>query len=858
MIATSISLPVSLSVLLTGFQLPPAPPTAWGTWGELLPGQRDNRTAIEYSSLLTNLDVDPKSKRLTFDDNHPLVIVYCFTDYIVVATLKDVNGMTVYTQRFDIKAVKQTDPFYVIKPKAGGANSYQFTKEGEYDLQFKVYSRKQLRIQATPTTQVKFLVKFEERPDSPEQSAFVTGPWEHWAYLWFETGKEKDSKVEVRLWRRASLAMENEEDEYQAFIIVEKSRVLAWSAPQAVTSPQQTRLRFSMSHFGDNADGRFQAAHLLKKTGDYHVLVTKNGKLDAVYPFSVSVRKKPNRFPFLQNPMNQQVENGFQFHSNQPHVGQLKIPDLTSAIIPRMPSDKMTVQGAGDTIWMERRPLIDLTEEVKKDYQRLIPERKPPSIAKEQLERWRVPPISSPDRLFEWKSTGIELPEDAVLSVGDDLMAVGSNSSPGVKYLKAGETVLRTLDDEVPYSPEFFHVTGKKLVLVKDHQVFIHDISSGVTDQILPGQVFLADSENGPSLANVLSVDGYLVGTVNDKNRVAEKQIIKVIDISQSPPRIIPIKNANYEAMDVSSIAVDATRGQIAVSSRLKEQIYIANVISSAEQTQIDLSNAQGVTDRSIQLAGGYVIYVDTKNQLRQLDTESHAKRIITESGVLGAAKQGVAFGNGMMAVATNRKYGARYLYRIGNFPGQLDAAPETVLPIDGHPGYGMGSTVAIASDGTVFLAGSGDFGAGEYLQYFKDGDWKTIRNDQGRPLAATDVTTGHSMIAFKTPNKEGKPELAYALYGNPVVVPQDHQPQVLANDGNAKPKNLQAPQGAANQKPQVKVAKTNDSRTESTPETVSPVDSQPQGLESHIWLITFVLIAHLGIGAVFSLLILR
>lgn len=54
------------------------------------------------------------------------------------------------------------------------------------------------------------------------------------------------------------------------------------------------------------------------------------------------------------------------------------------------------------------------------------------------------------------------------------------------------------------------------------------------------------------------------------------------------------------------------------------------------------------------------------------------------------------------------------------------------------------------------------------------------------------------------------------------------------------------------------KAGKTIDSSEDFASVESSKDNLPPQGVGSHLWLITFVLIAHLEIGAVFSVLILR
>ena len=328
------SLGLALGLLLAGFQ---TAPDDWANWG-------DTRSAIEYSSLLSGWSINPKNNRLTFETKLPLVAVYVPTSprkFLLKAELWKAGGAKKeHSWDFEVAPNPSSYPFLKVSSSDRPERSFAFTQAGDYELRF--WARDPIVPQGKYITRLAFTVDLLDDSQRPKPLAVLSGPWDDWAYLWFPYGKRETGRPEVRIWRRADLKTPPEGDQY-AVKILKNNVLLGSSEPQTVKDFEHARLSFPLTTPENLGGSELLAKDLLTAVGEYHVLVEKNGKLDAAYSFEVEHRARFVGTQFSNEPM-------FKFHANQRPIESVH----EDFIVPRMPGDAVEREGAGDTLWMER------------------------------------------------------------------------------------------------------------------------------------------------------------------------------------------------------------------------------------------------------------------------------------------------------------------------------------------------------------------------------------------------------------------------------------------------------------------------------------------------------------------------
>ncbi|MEP3480590.1 MAG: TIGR03067 domain-containing protein [Fuerstiella sp.] len=474
--------------------------------------------------------------------------------------------------------------------------------------------------------------------------------------------------------------------------------------------------------------------------GQYDVLIKRNNSTYAAFRFRVKGGK----------PM---------WHPRQ--ASDFK--PRTQYIVPRFPGILGTHgdASAGNMFWMERLSDADAATVASS-----TPSAK--TVSKEDRARWEWLPRSiDPNRPFKLAVTEIETRNDTGIAAGEDLIVFGTGFPTGVNYMKVGDTEPREIPGGGTYNSKVFGVCGSKIVLVKKTQLVIFDTKTNKLTAI---------PETDVSLYNVgqqlLATNGFLIGTANRATAVTDRTIIKVLDVSGDVPKIIPIKNADYLDSEVTSVSVDAKRGTLAISVRQKKLIAAAKIAPLANQYVFDLREYRGVGPQQIFIEGDWVTYADEDWKVRLLDLEKGTPKAITDQA-FPRSGNGFFVRNGRLAVATTaEKVGSRYRFAIGDLAESPTIIAGTGTSIEGTSGgLGMGGSAALATDKTVFIAGTpGDsIGVGEHLQVFDGHQWIAILGADGKAIAASEVTTSVGLLAFKSLNSSGKTVIGYATYGQRV-----------------------------------------------------------------------------------------
>jgi len=691
--------------------------------------------AVEFAALLSAVDVFPMNARLELDGQMPLAVAFLPQGASVDAVLtKAGDNEPLFIQSFNVQPLYGA--FSQISP-AGGAVDYLFQEPGDYVLSFRANGQLMTRLAFS------VMVMKSDDPFDPAVATFTKGPWEKWAAFVTPLEDGENAIPEFWMWGHLEALQQGGSDRYSV-ALKRNGDVVAVSPVLHVGGQKWQDLKFKLQ-FTDDKGGEFvKVSELLAAGGNLEFVVTKNDVPHVAYRLNIKDGKP--------------VPHASQAGGHTPRADYR---------LPRFAGLDFNRNAAADIYWMER-----LSEEEL----RAIESAGPSAASLEQLDRdaWQWMPSVNPNRPFGLTITEVETRSDTMLSAGDEIIAFGTGFPNGVKYMQVGEDQPIEIPGGETFSSTVFRVCRKKIVLVKDKQVVVFDTESGRLVEIPQSDVSLYDVRGGLHRANLLNADGMLVVTVNNVDTVADKTIIKVIDVSGPNPKVIPIKNADYTHRDVRSVAVDARRGIVAMSCRQLKRIYAAPIAVLANQRKYDLVFSNGVNDAQIHLTDERIVYSDETGRLRELWLDDGAGSALTEEP-LGRSGNGFIATDKRTVVSTAESFGTRYQMAVAEFSQTPKVVPGTGTKIEGTSGtLGSAGCAAITMDGTVFIAGtpSGGIGVGEHLQVLADDVWIPLRHD-GKVISAIDVTASLALVAFKSGDRGGV-HVGYATFGEHVTIP-DH-----------------------------------------------------------------------------------
>ncbi|MEM6688884.1 MAG: hypothetical protein AAF664_05620 [Planctomycetota bacterium] len=700
---------------------------------------------VEFSSVLTSLDVNHQDGRLLLeDDNAALASVFLPQGSPVDVVISKAGS----TQPLAIQplAIGNKQGVFNRLGVRGAVSEFKFTKPGKYTATYRAGGR--------PMTIIPFSVEIETNNDQfdPKSFVYLNGPWEDWAYLFASVEKGSAANPEAHFWvRKKSFLTNPEADRYTAEIRREGD-VLAISEAGSSNSRKWQFMRLRFKQPESKGGGPIQMSEIASRDDDYQILIFRNGDRFASYPLQI------RQGQIVMHPRSQT--------QHQPR---------TEYIVPRFPGLLGTLgsDSAGHAFWMKRQPING--ESSSQSNVAKVP-------SKDDLARWEWLPRSiDPNREFDLKVTAISTRNDTHLAAGEDLIVFGTGFPRGVAYMNVGDDRSREIPDGETYNSKVFGVCGTKIILVKDKQIVIFDTRSKTLTPIPNTDVALYS----PSMLT-FDTNGFLVATINDVAQVTDKTVLKVIDVSGDTPAIIPINNAAYTHRDVTSVSVDAKSGGVAVSSSSKKLLSVARIVPNGKQFLFSVDTYRGVGPQKIYLEDEWLTYPDSDWKVRLLKLDEPPKAVTDQA--FPRVGNGFFVRKGRLVVATNdQKVGSRYAFAVGDLDDPPILANGTGAPIPGtSAGLGMGGSAAIAVDKTVFVAGTaGDStGVGERLQLFDDDSgWIPIIGPSGKPLPASEVVTSMGLLAFKTLNKSRNPVIGYATYGQRVDYRPSSQPDADQRD---------------------------------------------------------------------------
>ena len=601
-------------------------------------------------------------------------------------------------------------------------------EEGEYELAYE--------LDGETITSTTFNVKAKESGDpfNPATTYTVDAPLLHMAQLREDVTSSQGGLSAVFFLHRDDLGLDKGT---RAQVAIEQNGRSLFSGGEISASNGGAnghwfRCDKGIRYGKEKGGGFLELQDFLRVDGDYMLTVRVKGDLKKAWPFTVQGQKlvAHARSQFTHSPR-------------------------TEYLLPRNPERE---RGAQESItWIE--PLEHLGDAAATA---------PVAVAVDPAAKanWNTS-SAAPARPTTLVTTNVDARVDAAIAAGDGFVAYGTGPNTGVAYLKVGEDTEISLPDGATYASKAFFACGAKLVLVKGKQVVVYDTESRTHVAIPLEDVTLASSPRGLLKGGPIAADGMLVAVLTDTRKVHDRATVKVIDISGTEPRIIPLGFPDAEPNQLTSIAVDAAGGVVVVGSDRKNGIFTAPVAPGADFQFYDLSGHDGFPKDCAPIVRNGQAAVFDSTGTRKLRLVNLATGAVRSVAPLAKAERWFAFDGERVALAGNESNGSDYRVLMGKADGSAPTAPGGSGDAFGSGKLGYGQSVAMTQGGLVFTAGTGKSGIGSSeVLYVTDGtQWKAALMGDAK-IPAVDVVLGEHMVAFKT-GKSRDAKVAYVLLGN-------------------------------------------------------------------------------------------
>jgi hypothetical protein len=255
-----------------------------------------------------------------------------------------------------------------------------------------------------------------------------------------------------------------------------------------------------------------------------------------------------------------------------------------------------------------------------------------------------------------------------------------------------------------------------------------------------------------------IQADGDYCITISEESDVDDGVIVKVIDVSDGSPTVIPLTtNPSTAAELVEQVAVD---GETATAVAVADDSFHIYDINAPTAAPTVVAVANGIGDTQIAVDGGYILFHDDQSP-SEIGLVNIATRAVTGLTHAAAAKE-LALAGGSFGYFVDRDAGDS----VGNFqrsafgtvpgPGATLAADDAF--IDGGTTnnglLGWGESIAVTPDGARwFIGGKTSVGSGEYLQTGTGGAFEVVEDPSGLDAygcKGTDVSVSSNTVAFK------------------------------------------------------------------------------------------------------------
>jgi hypothetical protein len=615
--------------------------------------------------------------------------------------------------------------FSTVRAVKTGDN-YQFEKAGDYTLTFQIDDARY--------TVFPFSVELIDGDDpfNPVKRMYLDGPWRDLAALRITKSGQSGGLVNFGyMMRGGRFNRSGKADKLRIEVLHEGVPVFVGNDHQIGNRESESNYREVISAISfprAQGGGPIAKEDLLRKDGDYDFVLLRNDAPERVYRVVVKDGKVT------------------------PHPRQaIAYEPRADFLVPRDPGDSNHAEV--DLFWLDALdPKVAMAAAAAK----------PAAVAgpsAADLARW-APVAEFPQREMKAVVTRCAPRADTLLAAGDDLIAYGTGPNTGVAFVRVGEDKETTFAGGSDCSSKVFAVCGKKLVLVRKTQVLVYDTEKNVMHEIATTDLCLSRVATSPYGAWPFAADGMLVATINDVKVVADRRVVKILDVSGDVPVVLALSNPVVPANELGGVGIDASTGTIVIGSQKQAVLYTAQAVADAPFRALDLSAHDGIASNCQPIVeGGSILYFDSASspRFRRVDLGSGA---IDTLGMLAKAHRCYSAAGAVVVHATNTGRGSNRDVAI------FDAtAPRTLAGSGGA--LGQGQSVVVAGNGQVFLAGMGEggVGSGEILEVANGNAWTPIADATGAPMPAIDVVAGQHLVAFKT-GKAQNVTVGYVLLG--------------------------------------------------------------------------------------------
>jgi len=366
--------------------------------------------------------------------------------------------------------------------------------------------------------------------------------------------------------------------------------------------------------------------------------------------------------------------------------------------------------------------------------------------------------------------TGIRITNTGRIESGDDVIAftgVNSTGEATVQYILASQldTSPRPIPEANRFDPDSFIVAGDKIILLRDLSTtgrqFALTVFDPLDDSLTPipnADISIANIPIDPLAPGFITSDLNLVATFNNTGfgRAEGDEVIRVIDVSTTPPQIIRFA-VNPESDNISTIAqvlIDAESRTVVVARAVPRKFYVYDIDSPTDPpTEFDVGPLSDLlpVESPFAFDRGLLVYTG-----RQLNNEAPFLLDVTIDL------------NTPVSITTDLR-GAEGHQLLGNFFGVItdDGALTGTLPDlaatppDPSGGDATGDTLAIGmtSDGGMqpiwFVGTRGGISTQSTIQFSSgDGVWSNLAdpNNPEEALPAGDVHANENgnLLAFR------------------------------------------------------------------------------------------------------------
>ncbi|MEZ5649925.1 MAG: hypothetical protein R3E87_05185 [Burkholderiaceae bacterium] len=699
-----------------------------------------NEPVVDFSYLLSGTQLGQADK--TFLPGMPDLYRAAFANGEITATLtRKGDGRPIRTYSYTPRQLKGAISGLFLND-AGNFLKLDTMGQGDFTLTF--------RSDGKAITVMEFNLRTERTGDTfnPLSTAVLDGPWDDWALLRipFGTGERDDARATEAL-QLVSWAQNTGADQMFAEIRLDGDLIAKGDFYLQRRPFEWQRAEFKLAFPDDKGGTNFKIGDLLARDGVYDVFFRLGDELVSAFQFEIKGGRE--------------VYHPRQAANHRPR---------TEYLIPRqyvLSAGSGTARGF-DVVYMRA-----LSGDQAKARFAAGPEATK-TVDAQTLRKWQWQPTGDAARQTRLTLTDIATEADSTLRAGDEIIVFGNGYPAGVSWMKVGDTQARSIPEGETFDSRVFGVCGRKVVLTRDHALFVFDTEAGSLTPIPTDQVFLKDVRGGLHGNNFLACDGHLAATINDTRRVTDKLTIKVLDLSGARPVVIPIKNGPYQDNRLDNIAVDAAQGMVVMGSSNDDAIYYAPVVPMANQITVNLAKYKAIRASQPQIVDGGVVYADDEYKLRLLPFGATEPRRLTDHG-FGRSSNGFFADHGRVVFVTEEKFGDRHEIAVGGLDGKPRVLDGTGSKIEGTSGaLGMAGAAAIVPDGSVFLAGTprGGIGTGEHLQVLDSANarWLPVTDENGTAFGAIDVVASERLVAFKV-GERGDTRIGYVTFGRSLDV---------------------------------------------------------------------------------------